>query len=147
MIPSCPARDYNFEMEMLRRRRVVYQWIALLALLLNVLAPSISNAMALQQGRGGVMEICSASGPRLIRIDRSAAGRADGGVIDTLRQQAEHCPFCAVPDGLPGLPPMAGLPLLWSAGRALSLPRHRHPPASPRLGWSAASPRAPPTSR
>lgn len=112
--------------------RRLTMWIALLALLMAALAPSVSAALAAERGVGW-LEICSAA-------ERKAPGEVPDGAGTHL---FEHCPYCSVHFPAPALPPapQAFVPAAeavrdWPAA-FLSAPRTLH-------AWSAAQPRAPP---
>jgi hypothetical protein len=65
-------------------------WIAALAILLGALAPAVSQALSVSQnGKGFVVEICSANGSKMtqsIGDDESSAPSA----------MRSHCPYCVV---------------------------------------------------
>jgi len=114
--------------------RSVAAWIACFAILFAALAPSISQAVTISQG-GSWVEICSASGTRLVKADSGDA---------TLH--IDHCPFCATHAVPLGLLPNAGfvLPLPDTAALYPSLFYH-----APRTlpAWTYAQSRAPPAQR
>ncbi|MET3135882.1 hypothetical protein AAKU61_000220 [Undibacterium sp. GrIS 1.2] len=120
-------------------------WIALFAILLNALAPSISHALYARNGASDLFEICTVSGTQFVSID-SAKNGASVQIKSSkpaTPQLLEHCPFCMTHAGsfaLPSTPPVA----------PFVIGRHDHFPAlfyhspSPLFSWSAANPRAPP---
>ncbi|RPH67384.1 MAG: DUF2946 domain-containing protein [Burkholderiales bacterium] len=128
------------------RQRARIVWIALVAMLMSTLAPSVSHAaMASAAGvpwGGGLGEICTVDGvgPVSTAQAQSSTRPAQSGP-EALR--FEHCPDCLsqagsaappAPPHTPGLPTAAAAPLPW-------LFLHAPEPLYP---WLAAQPRAPP---
>jgi hypothetical protein len=121
-----------------RRLRALTSWIACFAILLSALAPTLSHAF-----RGNVpagwIEICSATGAKLIKLD--ALGKStDQGSGD---QSMKHCSYCSTHTTVLGLPPAA------PAGLILDTLAFHVPElflAAPRtlFAWASAQPRAPP---
>ncbi|HEV7815056.1 MAG TPA: DUF2946 domain-containing protein, partial [Janthinobacterium sp.] len=70
-------------------------WIACFAILMNMLAPSISHAMAQTNDSASLIEVCTVDGTRYV-----PAGEADqdtvlpGKATQDLVQHMQHCPFC-----------------------------------------------------
>lgn len=112
-------------------------WIALLAIVLASIAPSLSHALSSASGSSWV-EVCTAQGSRWIDAgeDGSKPAPASAHVL-------EHCPYCSLHVPTPGLPPathFAPLPLGLSDELPLAFL------AAPRTlpAWVSAQPRAPP---
>ncbi|MES2263280.1 MAG: DUF2946 domain-containing protein [Pseudomonadota bacterium] len=139
--------------------RQAQAWIALCAVLLNALVPSVSHAVAYAKGSPPLWEICRADGTRLVGsgdIDfatvTSVTGSGSGsGKKLTVQQKPKpagmamtgDCGYCAVHAGSFGLPPSAlsGLPV--AGGHSLySFLFYRAP--QPLATWSASRPRGPP---
>ena len=124
-----------------RRHLPSLAWIALLAMLLLALLPTLSRAMAVAQGESAVWaEICTAQGMKRVALDSQtsdpAAPEAAGGHLD-------HCPFCSLCAQAVGMPPA---PLVV---RDVSATAEHVPPLflqAPRtlFAWRRAQPRAPP---
>ncbi len=122
-------------------RRRVYCWIACFAILLNALAPAVSQAVAASQGQTGWTQICSLAGLRWVQVDEFANSQEDGDSGQT--DQASQCPFCGLHAGsFIALPPVFG---------AIAVPVAHHgapisvvPDAQPFRPWTVAHPRAPP---
>ena len=106
-------------------------WLALCAMLMNALAPSISRALAVAQGNSSA-EICRAGYGRVLQ---------DGGV-DTMAAMAD-CAYCLPHAGSFALPPpaLAAAGLFGSHGVRPFL-FYRAP--QPLLALTAAPPRGPP---
>jgi hypothetical protein len=123
-------------------KRRMTAWIAIFAILLAALAPSISQAVNVARGSSANwIEICTASGFKLAKI----SGTQDPG-SQTPGHDGTHfkrCPFCCPHAGSAGLPPSVNLALP-SADGALSLPSLFYQSPQPLFTWAAAQSRAPP---
>jgi hypothetical protein len=86
--------------------------IAILAVLLNALMPSLSQAMARYASNdSGWTEICSTSGSRWVRVDDSGAVVAQSNTRPTDAPASLHgaaCDYCLTHAGSFGLPPVPG---------------------------------------
>ena len=112
-------------------------WLALAALLLAALAPTLSHALRASPDSPW-LAVCTAQGPaRLLALD----GPGDG--LPGAAHAADHCPLCSLHLPGLGLPPAAATPAL-ADGLAHALPRAFL--AAPRTlhVWSCAQARAPP---
>jgi len=134
-----------------RHHRVISSWIAILAIVLNALMPTVS--MALEGGRGGGaangndwIEVCSVQGSTWVRL------AADGSLLEQTGQKpkdapasvhGEHCLYCLTHAASFALPPVPALALsVWSQSAELLL---RHEPlALVSVAWRAPAARAPP---
>ncbi len=133
------SRCYNRNMGMRRNTFVNAAWAALLAILMAVLAPTLSHAYA-EPGatRYITVEVCSATG---IAMTHQMAVD-DGGDLPAADHGFEHCPFCQT-GGSPAVLPSS------SYQAPLVLGADRHPPlfytaSTPLFAWTAAQPRGPP---
>lgn len=139
------------------RLRAFASWIACLAILMSALGPTLAHAFRADTPAGWI-EICSATGPKLIRADdglglkrvsdaqaspTDGSTPADGDSDGAADHAVKHCPYCASHAGSLGLPPAAPsgvvLPSLGHAVPALFL----HAPR-PLFAWASAQPRGPP---
>lgn len=77
-----------------RSTRRFAAWLAVFAMLLAALAPTVSHALS--PATGGTIEVCSVDGPRSIP-DPDAPAPAPHNAL-------EHCPFCATQAGSFALP-------------------------------------------
>jgi len=112
-------------------------WIALLAILFNALAPTVSYALAWSSSAPYSGDICSASTPR---ADTNLSQKTPA----QLPHAMKHCLMCAIHGGADGLPPASSTPLI---GENQLLPPAVMPyqvQCMPQL-WSDAAPRAPPS--
>ena len=126
-----------------RRRRFLRKlsWIAFVALLGLVVAPTIAQALAAPSPGDPWAETCSVAGGKVATtgfggIDPAAAGG----------MHVQHCPVCSHLGTAPVLPaadPCGALPA--DGARTVHAPLAQA--ARPRLAWAAARARAPPASR
>jgi hypothetical protein len=123
-------------MNMAQRTRRFAAWLASFAILLAALAPTVSHAMAAARGGASWVEICTATGPALVKIaDEQVPARNS-------TAHFEHCPFCSAHAGAAGLPPAAtALPV---AAGAHALPQLFLRAPRSLFAWDPAQARAPP---
>lgn len=115
-------------------------WIAIFAILLAALAPSLAQALSSspQQATEPWAEVCTAGGMQSVHAGApaSGSGRHEGGNF-------KHCPFCLNHAGHLVLPaaPFNCLPAADAGAESFSSPATT---PSPRFIRAAAQPRAPP---
>lgn len=126
-------------MGMRRNRFVTVAWAALLAILMAVLAPTLSHAFAKPGApRTITVEVCSATG--IAMTHQMEVG--DTGEPPAPDHGFEHCPFCHTGSSPLVLPSASfQLPVLEGADR--------HPPlfytaSTPLFAWTVVQPRGPP---
>jgi hypothetical protein len=115
-----------------------FVWLALFAVLLNALAPTVSHALAASRPTIPV-DVCS--------VD----GGAPFAAAAALLMQDEHagmgltgdCGYCLTHAGSHGLPPPVHVPFALMHGSAPRLFLFQHAPRPPAV-WIAAVPRGPP---
>ncbi|KQW87293.1 hypothetical protein ASC94_28260 [Massilia sp. Root418] len=122
------------------QRQAQWIWIAIIAVLMNALAPSISHALAAAEGNPAAFEIC--------RADKSKPLPApflqmDGEEDRKAMSMGEDCGYCATHAGSFGMPPsmVSGLPFAVQS-RLHPFLFYRAP--QPLAAWSASRPRGPP---
>jgi len=119
------------------RHRHRFAWIALFAIGMLALAPSISRALAFSAGEGRWAEICTPQGARLVSLD-------DRGDTAPLAAPAlDHCPFCALGGDSAAPLPTAVMALTLSVATDAP-PRLFLLSPRPLFAWRSAQPRAPP---
>jgi len=130
-------------MALQQRTRRIAAWLATFAILLAALSPTVSHAMAAVRGGASWVEVCTASGPALVKVagEQAPTAPAKSGNTPDLTH-FDHCPFCFTHAGTAGLPPAAAaLPVALGAHAVpelfLRAPR-------PLFAWVAGQPRAPP---
>lgn len=114
-------------------------FVALFAVLLNALAPTLSYAMAAEKG-GAVVEMCTSFGLKKVEVPRM------GGEADTSGAQAfEHCQFCLSAGTMPPTSAEQSAAMFVPTQTAMALPSDRQIVHNPLLFWSAAHKRGPPS--
>jgi hypothetical protein len=130
-------------MPFLRLRRRFAAWLAIVAMLLGALAPTIAQARMGGSDRADWLEICTTTGMVWVQADTGEVVRSvDGQPADAAGGM--HCPWCTLHGGASGLPPA-------EAVAVLPLSPAEQPPAlyrAPSTGtvWATARSRAPPLS-
>ena len=128
-----------------KTRRMIFSWVAVLAILLNAMMPTLAQALVADKGEGSAwVEVCSAQG-----ISRVSAG-TDAGLSTQEAQdapgpaQAAKCAYCLVHADSFALPPaMPEAPRLLQPVTGHLLPIAQRPMQSRAL-WALPSVRAPP---
>jgi hypothetical protein len=105
-------------------------WIVCIAILLNLLTPTLGQAMSSLLRDPLAFEICSAT----------PAKRTP----DTPPHAMRHCVFCATHASPSAPPPSVSTPIALLAGHDAYPPPHYVSP-SPLSAWSGARPRGPPS--
>lgn len=123
---------------LLRKRRPV-AWIAILAMLLAALAPSLALALAPPQQAMPWEEICSVGGPQVVRDAASASGSGQHAAMGY-----KHCLFCLNHGGATAVP---SSPLKWRPLVAVDIECSTFVAlvSSARFIRATAQPRAPPS--
>ena len=127
-------------MRAVRVHRKLASWIGCLAILIAAVAPTIAHALH-RGARLSWVEVCSALGPKLVKVDASADPSAPAPIQE---RQAEHCAYCSLHASSILLPPQVIvatllLVLLFEVSR-ISLSG-----TGPRYAWAAPQSRAPPS--
>jgi Protein of unknown function (DUF2946) len=119
-------------------------WLALVAVLLGALLPTVAHALA--GGRAGTTwaEVCTAQGVKLVPV----AAAEDPGQAETpglsLNGSMDHCPYCTLAQAFELAPPPEGLVRVHAPVR-FGLPKRFFTAATTPPVWRAAQPRAPPS--
>lgn len=130
-------------MSFLRLRRRFAAWLAIVAMLLGGLAPTLAQARMVGSDRADWVEICTTTGMVWVKADTGELAQGiDGPPAGA--EASPHCPWCTLHGGASGLPPAEAV-----AVRPLSLAEQ--PPALYRAPltntvWATARSRAPPLS-
>lgn len=121
--------------------RRLLAWCATLAMLMAVLAPTVSRGLATAPGSTPIWaEICSVSDSK---SRNDAAAVWDHSAPSRLALHFDHCPYCHFDGDMPALLAASASPLLATLTPSLhpllffQAPHTLH-------AWSAAQPRAPP---
>jgi hypothetical protein len=118
-------------------------WLAMLAMAVGALAPTVAQAVVAAQGGPGWMQVCSASGMVWVQadaLDGDAAAVTEAG--KALADAPRHCPWCPL-QGAAGLPPSALQVGVFAPGA--EQPPEPFRSALPAPPWPAAQSRAPPS--
>ena len=111
-------------------------WIALFAILLNALAPTLSYAMASPAERKLIVELCTSYNLKQVLV---------GETPDSSQPEAfKHCPFCLSGIQTPPAPPIAATPADLPPDTVLIVVRDVHAIPDQLLYWSASHNRGPP---
>ena len=125
-------------MPLIRVQRRFTAWLAMLALLLTVLAPTLAQAVVKASDRSDWVQICGVSGMVWVKADAASPDTESAPMSDMGMQ----CPWCSLHSPATGLPPAAALGMA-SAGP--TSPVDGFTATSPPAGvWLAAPARAPP---
>lgn len=120
-------------LQSLRLRRRFSVWLAIAAMLMAALVPTVSQAVRAADPVAWA-EVCSTT---------SGSSRTGQAPVDNAAHLFEHCPYCSLHQpalGLPPAPTALQLPLATAEALPwlyLSGPRGQH-------NWDAARPRGPP---
>jgi hypothetical protein len=130
---------YNRRMQFSRIGRTVSSWMAILAVLVGALAPTLSHALRGDMPDGWV-EVCTRLGSKWVSVD--VADDAAPAPLSAPSAGLEHCAYCTLNTLDAALPPSSPvLPLLTLQFEVphLFLAAPRTP-----FAWQAAQARAPP---
>jgi len=131
-------------MRMTHAMHRITSWIAICAILMAALAPTISHAIAAAtDAPNNWAEICSVNGSKLIEI-RTVSGN-DHQTPQPVNHTThfEHCPFCMMHALSLGMPPATEFKLPVLQGTAF-IPTLFLQAPRPLFAWATAQPRAPP---
>jgi hypothetical protein len=115
-------------------RRALTAWIAMLAILFGVLAPTLSHAVVPAAAQAVDFPVCSAHA--------QTADAKTPGLPEPAADFSKHCPYCAGQHHIPGLLPQAFAALAVADGAILPPLFYRAP--APLFHWAAPQSRAPP---
>ena len=125
-------------MSFVRIHRRFTAWLAMLALVMSALAPTVSQAVVMSSERGDWLEVCTTTGVMWVKADSAAA---DDGTMPMAGHE-QGCYICThtvtgAPPVLTGITaPVMGQPSLRFDSLASS--------AHTAVPWAAAQSRAPP---
>lgn len=91
-------------MSFLRLQRRFAAWLALVAVLLGALAPTVTQAMVRDGERDGWLQICSVSGMVWIKADAAVSDDQQPASDAPLSKAGQHCAWCTLHGGAAGLP-------------------------------------------
>ena len=121
------------------KKPAFFIWIAIVAILMNALAPSMSQVInASRNGELSLLDICFS--PVSKNSKASLQARSDSGSDS---QTTVHCPYCLPHAGMVGLPPSKQLDVAVVLGHDV-FPSLFYQSHTPLFSWVAAAPRGPP---
>lgn len=123
----------------LAKRKTLYLWIAMLAILFGALAPTVSHALSAGQADDSALMLCTVNGYKMIKLP----GSGDDSKAPADAKSMQHCAFCTIHGGADAMPASPAVALALSAGRAIYPPLFYNAPRTQHI-WSAAQQRAPP---
>lgn len=91
-------------MSLLRVRRRFVAWLAMLALLVTALAPTLTQAMVSGGERDGWLQICSVSGMVWVKADTANPDEQQPASGSSQGDASQHCAWCTLHGGMAGLP-------------------------------------------
>jgi Protein of unknown function (DUF2946) len=127
-------------MRLSRVHRRFTAWLAMLAMVLGALAPTVAQAVVVSSDRAGWVEVCSVSGMTWVQVDADTASSDNPSSPGA--DSAMHCPWCTLHGGAADLPP--------ESSRVEPLQRPTEPPPAFSRAvtlsgtWADAHARAPP---
>ncbi len=99
-------------MSVLRLHRRFSAWLAMLALVLGALAPTVTQAMMASGDRADWVEVCSVSGMVWVKVGAEDRGDLPPASGTPTGDAPQHCAWCTLQAGVAGLPEaQVGFPL------------------------------------
>jgi hypothetical protein len=130
-------------MSFFRLHRTFTTWLAMWAMVLGALMPTMAQAMVAATDRGQWVEVCSASGMVWLKADAaSATDEIPAEPVQSMADMGKHCLWCAFHGSMVGLLPVE-LPALPSVTAAKALPEATNRVVISRVPYGAQA-RAPP---
>jgi hypothetical protein len=122
-----------------RTSRTLACWIAVLAIQVAALAPSISLALDVKNDASWI-EVCTSVGAKWVQPDGSSADQAPAsGEVHPF----EHCPYCSLHANAVAIPAVPGVPAL-AISSSDRLPTAFLTAPHTLCAWVSVQPRAPP---
>ena len=121
-----------------RVQRRLTAWLAMVALVLGSLAPTLAQAAVAGSDRSDWVQVCSATGMLWVQADHLAGETQSAPLADMSMQ----CPWCSLHSPSTGLPPALASGV--APATPASLPPGSTAAAAPVSVWIAAPARAPP---
>lgn len=129
-------------MAFFRLHRRLTTWLAMLALVLGALAPTVAQAMVGSGERDGWLQICSVSGMVWVKADAANPGDQQPAGGAPQGDASQHCAWCTLHGGAAGLP-SADLPSVLPARLTELPPAFFFAPLAAAV-WLPAQSRGPP---
>ena len=119
-------------------------WLALLAMVLGALAPTVAQAMVASSDRAAWVEVCSASGMVWVKTDTGEVVGTEHDDQTPMSDASLHCPWCSLQGGVAGLP--SADQLTGALPRQTDLPPDFYRSVERPGVWAPPQARAPPLS-
>jgi hypothetical protein len=113
-------------------------WLAMLALVMSALAPTVSQAVVLSSERGDWLEVCTTTGVVWVKADSAAA---DEGNLPMAGHE-QGCDICT--HTVTGAPPEPAAWIVHAIAQPCVMPQALGASAPPARLWAPAQSRAPP---
>jgi hypothetical protein len=127
-------------MSFVRIQRRFTAWLAMLALVMSALAPTVSQAVVMSSDRAEWLEVCTTTGVMWVKADSATT---DDGTLPMVGHE-QGCDICT--HTVTGAPPVLtdiAVPALWQSS---AQPQALVSLAHPAVLWAPAQSRAPPLS-
>jgi CMP-N-acetylneuraminic acid synthetase len=112
--------------------------LAMLALVMSALAPTVSQAVVMSSDRGDWLEVCTTTGVMWVKADSAAT---DDGTMPMVGHD-QGCDICT--HTVTGAPPASAALTVSAIDQSSRLFQARSAPAHPAPFWAMAQSRAPP---
>jgi hypothetical protein len=123
-----------------RSQRQFISWMAIAAMLLAALAPSLTHAISSWNGNpDGWQQICTSQGEKLVSVSGTSGAPAQGDSAG----QTDHCAYCLLDPADIG-PPLQAKQVVIEPDGVRLLAAGESFPSRHRLLWSSPHSRAPP---
>lgn len=125
-------------MSFVRIHRRLTAWLAMLALVMSALAPTVSQAVVMSSERGDWLEVCTTTGVMWVKAENADT---DDGTLPMVGHD-QGCDICT--HTVTGAPPvLTGIPVP-AIGHPFAQPTALASLAHPAVPWASAHSRAPP---
>jgi hypothetical protein len=125
-------------MSFVRIHRRFTAWLAMLALVMSALAPTVSQAVVMSSDRADWLEVCTTTGVMWVKADSAAT---DDGTMPMIGHE-QGCDICN--HSVTGAPPIGFGLSAPTLDTEFSLPSAPFAHALARAPWASAQSRAPP---
>lgn len=125
-------------MSFVRIHRRFTTWLAMLALVMSALAPTVSQAVVMSSDRADWLEVCTTTGVMWVKADLAAT---DDGTMPMVGHD-QGCDICT--HTVTGAPPVLSGIATPVMGQPFARPQTLVASAHPAVLWASAQSRAPP---
>ena len=93
-------------MPLSRVHRRFTAWLAMLAMVLGALAPTVAQAVVASSDRAQWVEVCGVTGMVWVKADTGEPAGAEHDGPAPMSDASQHCAWCSLHGGSAGLPPL-----------------------------------------